>query len=129
MRFSVVRPQLQRGFKVLDRAARLTQIVARVAAVHECGRIAGINFDGACIGLFCLPRMSGMRVHVTFDQGQIAAVGKYRLKLLRDLERIVVAVQEEEIICKVDRGFRIVGQLLDNFVAQVSGLLELMVER
>src|SRR5579864_7074940 len=102
MSLTIVGAQLERAFEILDGAARFTQVIARVAAVHKCGGIGGVNLDGARVGVFGLTGMSGMSVDVAFDQRQITVLRQHRLELPGNLESIVIALEEKQVVSQIN---------------------------
>ena len=69
-----------------------------------------------------------MRVHVSSHERQVLVLGHLRFVALNDRIRVVEPVQVQEIVSKIDRRFRVLWQLLKNFVTQVCGGLIIVSE-
>ena len=64
-----------------------------------------------------------MRIYIACDQAQIFIFRENRFVLSHDLRRIVIAVQEKQIVSEINRSFRITRQFLQDFVAKFGRFL------
>ena len=67
-------------------------------------------------------------MNVTRDQWQIFVLGHQRFETLHDFQSVVMPVQIQKVVSEIYRRFRVLGQLLDHLVAEISGCLVLLVE-
>ena len=64
-----------------------------------------------------------MCIYIACDQAQIFIFRENRFVLSHDLRRIVIAVQEKQIVSEINRSFRITRQFLQDFVAKFGRFL------
>ena len=64
-----------------------------------------------------------MGVYVTGDQGKVLIRGHDRLEALHDFHRLLVTLQQQQVVSQVDGSLRVARQFLNHLVAKFGRCL------